>query len=58
VLKGLMSGMMAGHAVARASSGAVPWPMVCEGYAEWVRRWFVHDAENLRERYRRFPRWE
>jgi flavin-dependent dehydrogenase len=58
VLKALMSGMMAGHAVVRASSGALPWPMALAGYSDWVRRWFEHDAARLRERYRRFPRFD
>jgi flavin-dependent dehydrogenase len=58
VLKALMSGMMAGHAVVRASSGGLPWPVALAGYADWVRRWFEHDAAQLRERYRRFPRWD
>jgi len=57
VLKAFMSGIMAGHAVARASSGALPWPAALAGYSEWVRRWFEHDAAELRERYRRFPRF-
>ncbi len=57
VLKAFMSGMMAGHAVVRASSGALPWPLALAGYSDWVRRWFEHDAAQLRERYRRFPRF-
>jgi len=57
VLKAFMSGIMAGHAVARASSGALPWPVALAGYSDWVRRWFEHDAAQLRERYRRFPRF-
>jgi flavin-dependent dehydrogenase len=57
VLKALMSGMMAGHAVVRAASGALPWPAACSGYSDWVRRWFEHDVAQLRERYRRFPHW-
>lgn len=57
VLKALMSGMMVGHAVVRASSGALPWPMALAGYSDWVRRWFEQDAAQLRERYHRFPDW-
>lgn len=58
VLKALMSGMMAGHAVVGAASGSLPWPAAFSSYAEWVRRWFEHDVAQLRERYRRFPRWD
>jgi flavin-dependent dehydrogenase len=57
VLRALMSGMMAGHAIVRAASGALPWDAACAGYSEWLRRWFEHDAAHLRERYRRFPGW-
>ena len=57
VLKALMSGMMAGHAVVGGASGTLPWPMALSSYAEWVRRWFEHDVAQLRERYRRFPHW-
>ncbi len=57
VLRALMSGMMAGHAVVQATAGALSWSRAFAGYADWVQRWFEHDVEQLRERYRRFPRW-
>lgn len=57
VLKGLMSGMMAGHLVARVAAGALPWDAACASYTEWVRGWFEHDVAQLGERYRRFPGW-
>ncbi len=57
VLKGLMSGMMAGHLLARVDAGALPWEAACASYTEWVRGWFTHDVAHLTERYRRFPGW-
>jgi flavin-dependent dehydrogenase len=57
VLKGLMSGMMAGHLISRVDAGALPWDAACASYTEWVRGWFEHDVAHLKERYRRFPGW-
>lgn len=55
VVKALMSGMMAAHAIARAHSGAASEQAAAEGYAAWVRQWFRTDATELIRLYQSLP---
>lgn len=55
VVKALMSGMMAAHAIGHVRSGAMPERAAAEGYAAWVREWFRADVAELRRLYRRLP---
>lgn len=55
VVKALMSGMMAAHAIAQARSGATSERAAAEGYAAWLRDWFRADATELIRLYRSLP---
>ena len=55
VLKGLMSGMMAVHVIARAESGTASNAAATEAYSAWLREWFQADASELRRMYGELP---
>jgi flavin-dependent dehydrogenase len=55
VLKGLMSGMMAAHVIAKAESGTASMTAATEAYSAWLREWFKTDVRELRRMYRALP---
>jgi flavin-dependent dehydrogenase len=55
VLKGLMSGMMAGHVIAQAESGTASIAAATEAYSAWLRDWFRADVSALRRMYQALP---
>jgi flavin-dependent dehydrogenase len=55
VLKGLMSGMMAAHVIARAESGTASISAATEAYSAWLRDWFRADVRALRRMYQDLP---
>jgi flavin-dependent dehydrogenase len=56
VLRAMMSGIAAGHAIHQAVTAPGCEEHVGHGYAAWLRDWFEHDATVLRELYGRHPR--
>ncbi|MCB4767728.1 tryptophan 7-halogenase [Ancylobacter sp. Lp-2] len=52
VLKGLMSGMMAGHLTAAGLTGKAPRAALPQAYHQWLADWFETDAIQLRTFYR------
>lgn len=52
VLKALMSGMMAGHVIARAAGGAASPTLAIQTYADWLAEWFRADVAELKRAYR------
>ena len=60
VLRALMSGMMAAHAVARIVDGPVEERDAVDEYRGWIGMWFEHDVARLSELYRQLdpgPAW-
>ena len=55
VLKGLMSGMMAVHVIAKAESRTVSNAAATDAYSAWLRDWFRADAKALRRMYQDLP---
>ena len=55
VLRAVMSGMMAGHAVRRHLLDRLPLEQVVVSYRRWLETWFRHDLEQLRAHYARHP---
>lgn len=55
VLRALMTGIMAAHLAAAEIGGAVSETDVLAIYESWLRGWFEHDAELLRDLYGRHP---
>jgi flavin-dependent dehydrogenase len=56
VLRALMSGMWAGHAIAAVAGGASTEAAAYEGYRAWLRGWIEHDVGALKEMYARLPK--
>lgn len=55
VLKALMSGMMAGHVIARSLHDRVPAGTAIYGYTGWLREQFSADVTALTAMYRTLP---
>jgi flavin-dependent dehydrogenase len=53
VLRALMSGMMAAHLCAQVCRHGLAEKFAAPAYADWLRRWFDHDAKKLLEFYRK-----
>jgi flavin-dependent dehydrogenase len=53
VLKGLMTGMMAGHLSAASLSGKAPPAEIAAAYHDWIARWFAADSSQLQAFYRK-----
>jgi flavin-dependent dehydrogenase len=51
VLRALMSGMQAGHAIAQIIRGEIGELEAARSYNQWVVDWFHHDERRLREAY-------
>lgn len=51
VLKALMSGMMAGHLIARVQLDGEPETSAALAYEQWLSTWFATDLARLRELY-------
>jgi flavin-dependent dehydrogenase len=58
VLKAIMSGMLAAQAIAQTVQHQVQEDKAVEAYGQWVRSWFMHDVERLRELYAVLPERE
>jgi len=54
ILKALMSGILAGHLVAKVLRGAIPATAAAENYSNWVHEWFRRDVAELESRYSGF----
>jgi flavin-dependent dehydrogenase len=58
VLRALMSGMMAGHAIAGILAGRTGEGQGCAGYSRWMKAWFDNDVGHLSGLYRQLdPSW-
>ena len=51
VLKGIMSGMQAAHAVIRIVRDHFPSEITSKNYNDWMNDWFLHDIKKLHEFY-------
>ena len=60
VLKALMSGMMAAHLISRIYDDSSVEEQSIEEYSKWIKDWFFHDVEKLKDLYRTHvnpPNW-
>jgi len=58
VLRALMSGIMASHAVIRVLLHRAPEKTISSEYCAWLAQWFHHDTRELSALYRELnPRW-
>jgi flavin-dependent dehydrogenase len=58
VLRALMSGMMAGHTIARILAGRTSEAQGCADYRRWMKAWFDNDVGHLSDLYRQLdPSW-
>jgi flavin-dependent dehydrogenase len=55
VLKAIMSGMMAAHLIVQSLKLTVLEPRMIQTYCDWVRDWFQHDVEKLKQFYGILP---
>ncbi len=55
VLKGIMSGMKAAHAIIRITKDYFPSEIVSKNYTEWITEWFLHDIHKLKKFYSQHP---
>ena len=55
VLRGIMSGMQAAHAILRMTNDQFPEELAAREYTNWLSEWFFHDVAKLRELYLRHP---
>lgn len=53
VLKGLMTGIMAGHLAAAGLSGKAPLAEIASAYHDWIAGWFATDSRQLQAFYRK-----
>lgn len=56
VLRALMSGMLAAHAIGRTAAGELSVDRAQAGYRSWLEDWVAHDLRALRDLYARL-RW-
>jgi flavin-dependent dehydrogenase len=60
VLRGLMSGIKAAHAIIKMTKDQVPNWIASRNYNKWLNEWFVHDVGELKKFYsqhRSPPNW-
>jgi flavin-dependent dehydrogenase len=55
VLRALMTGIQAAHAIVRIISDALPEDLAARQYDAWLGTWFFHDVVRLREIYAKHP---
>jgi flavin-dependent dehydrogenase len=55
VLKGIMSGMKAAHAIIRITKDHFPNKVAFKNYNEWIAEWFLYDTHKLRKFYSQRP---
>ena len=53
VMRAMMSGIMAAHAIVTLADDYRREPAIIRGYHAWLSRWFDHDARRLGEAYAR-----
>jgi len=58
VLKGLMSGIMAGHLSAASVRGKAPPAEIAMAYHDWIAGWFATDSRQLQAFYQRLTTGE
>jgi flavin-dependent dehydrogenase len=51
VLRGIMSGMKAAHAIIRISKDGFPNEIASKNYNEWITKWFLYDIQKLEKLY-------
>jgi flavin-dependent dehydrogenase len=51
VLKGIMSGMKAAHAIIRITRDHFPSDIASNNYNDWMTEWFLYDVDKLKEFY-------
>jgi len=52
VLRAMMSGVMAAHVISKVTSGVLTENDGVRHYRGWLKTWFDHDVQRLRELYR------
>ena len=55
VLKAIMSGMMAAHSITQIINAGQKEDNIILGYCKWIRNWFEHDVEKLKQLYALLP---
>ena len=55
VLRALMSGMMAAHLILKTQENQAQREQVILEYSKWIKEWFEHDANKLKEFYKKHP---
>jgi len=55
VLKAIMSGIMAGHAIAQINNQSKNELQITQAYSHWIENWFRHDLAKLKELYAILP---
>jgi flavin-dependent dehydrogenase len=55
VLKGIMSGMKAAHAIIRICKDGFPNEIASKNYNEWITKWFLYDIQKLKKLYSQYP---
>jgi flavin-dependent dehydrogenase len=55
VLKGIMSGMKAAHAIIRITKDHFPSEIASNNYNEWITQWFLYDIHKLEKFYSQHP---
>ena len=55
VLRAIMSGRMAGHLMAKSLADRRLEPLTIHHYCEWVKQWFCHDVDQLKQLYGKLP---
>ncbi|MUL35010.1 NAD(P)/FAD-dependent oxidoreductase [Gloeocapsopsis dulcis] len=55
ILKAIMSGMMAGHAIAQIINHDQLESVAIQAYNRWLHNWFQHDIQKLKEFYTTLP---
>jgi flavin-dependent dehydrogenase len=55
VLKGIMSGIQAAHAIIRITKDHFPSEIACNNYNKWIKKWFLYDIDKLKRFYSKHP---
>lgn len=55
ILRAIMSGIMAGHAIDKIVCGGYEEKIVAHEYEKWLSQWFFYDFANLRKLYMQHP---
>ncbi|PFI27086.1 hypothetical protein COI53_25660 [Bacillus thuringiensis] len=51
----LMSRMMAAHSITQVMNAGQKEDTIILGYCKWIRNWFEHDVEKLKQLYSLLP---